>query len=63
MMVIYLMDNDDEIEVSAEFFGKDSKSFELGQSIMNGLLMIDGVHFVSRKAGSISNPPASTSLN
>lgn len=65
MMVIYLMDKDesDEIEVSAEYFGKDANSFDLGQKVLNSLLMLDGVSFVNRKAGSISSPPASTSLN
>lgn len=63
IMVIYLMDKDEEIEVSAEFLGKDSKSFELGQTILNGLLMIDGVNYVNKKKGSISSPPVTTSLN
>ena len=64
IMVIYLMDKgEDEIEVSAEYLGKDARSFELGQTILNGVLMIDGVNFVTKKKGSISSPPVTTSLN
>ncbi len=64
IMVIYLMDNgEEEIEVSAEYFGKDAKSFELGQTILNGVLMLENVKYANKKVGSISSPPVSTSLN
>lgn len=64
IMVIYLMDKgEDEIEVSAEYLGKDGKSFDLGQTILNGVLMLENVSLVTKKKGSISSPPLSTSLN
>lgn len=64
MMVIYLMDNlNGKIEISAEQFGIDGKSSELGNNLLLELSNQELVTFVHKRWGSISSPPETTSLN
>lgn len=63
IMVIYLMDTDgDQIEVSAEYIGDEGNAFKLGTNIMDGVMMIDGVHLINEE-GRISSAPVSNKLN
>lgn len=62
IMVIYLMDDGDKVEVSAEFIGEEGNAFKLGTNVMDGLMMLEGVSLTNEK-GRISSSPASPSLN
>lgn len=62
IMVIYLMDEGDKVEVSAEFIGEEGNAFKLGTNVMDGLMTLEGVSLTNEK-GRISSSPASSSLN
>ena len=61
MTVIYLQDRDDgTVQVSAEILGKQGNASELAHSIVQGMLLIDGVFY--QQAKDITGEPLSALL-
>ena len=61
MTVIYLQDREDgTVQISAEILGKQGNASDLAQSIVQGMLLIDGVFYHQGK--DITGEPLSALL-
>jgi hypothetical protein len=60
MTIIYLQDIEGGVQVSAEILGSKGQSAELAHSIVQGMLLIDGVFY--KQAKDITGEPLSALL-